>query len=208
MARACRAAKVIVLSYDDGPGPQTTPQLLKLLADRGICATFFPLGSNAKTRPELAARMIAQGHEVGSHTFDHTNAWKTGPRSAAQDRDRGIAHVSGIGGEGRLFRPPYGKLTLVGLVAAWRRGLRLAWWTIDSRDSWQRRSAGEVLANIDAAGGGVVLMHDADTYERSGSGHPDYVVDLTRCIIDHAQANGYHLIRLGDLLEPGGKERD
>ena len=81
------------------------------------------------------------------------------------------------------------------------RGLRLAWWTLDSRDSWQRRPADEVLADIDRAGGGVVLMHDGDAYAKSGPGHTDYVVDLTRRIIEHAQANDYRLMRLGDLLE-------
>lgn len=201
LARLCREARAIVLSYDDGPGTETTPRLLELLRTEGASATFFALGAPAVERRETVARLTSGTHELGSHTFEHTNAWKAWPWVAARDRERGIALIDEMGGEGRLFRPPFGKLTLAGLISAWARGLRLAWWTLDSRDSWQRRPIDDVLADIDRAGGGVVLMHDGDAYEKSGPGHTDYVVDLTRRIIEHARANGYRLMRLGDLLD-------
>jgi len=152
----------------------------------------------------MARRMVEAGHEVGSHTFDHTNAWKALPGPAARDRDRGVAAVEALGGQGRLFRPPYGKLTLAGLIGARLRGIRLAWWTLDSRDSWQRRPAEEVISDLEAAGGGVVLMHDGDAYEKSGPGHADYVVDLTEKILNHAAENGYRITVLSDLIEMKG----
>ena len=202
LSRRCRSARAIILSYDDGPGENTTPQLLDLFAEHRIKATFFPLGRRIQARPSIVRRMISEGHLVGSHTFEHTNAWKSWPWKAESDRDRGIAQVNELLGKGRMFRPPFGKLTLAGLIAVWRHDLCLSWWTVDSRDSWQRRPVDDVLRDVDAAGGGVVLMHDADAYGKSGSGHSEYVLELTRGLIAHAHANGYTLMTLGEILQP------
>ena len=204
LARRCRERRALVLSYDDGPGQETTVRLLDLLAERRASAAFFPLGRNMAARPKIAARMVAEGHVVGSHTAEHSNAWKTGPWTAARDRDLGVQQVEEIGGSGRLFRPPYGKLTLAGWIDARRKGIRLAWWTLDSRDSWDRRTIDAILTELDVAGGGVVLMHDADAYERSGPGHADFVVELTRRLLDHAHAHRYQVLRLPDLLPNSG----
>ena len=203
LARLCREGRIIVLSYDDGPGTGTTPALLDLLAARKVQASFFVLGRSAEARPDLVARLLAEGHEVGSHTHDHSNDWKTWPLRSAADRDAGVALIDRLGGDGRLFRPPYGKLTLAGWIAARMQRLQLAWWTLDSRDSWQRRPVEAVLEDIDAAGGGVVLMHDGDAYEKSGPGHAEYVLDLTGRIIDFAEAGGYRFLRMGALLDRG-----
>ena len=74
---------------------------------------------------------------------------------------------------------------------------------MDSRDSWAQRPIDDVIAEIEARGGGVVLMHDFDEYgsDRPGMEHIDYVLTLTRSIIEFAHANGYRLMRLGDLMK-------
>ncbi len=201
LAKVCRTQKAIVLSYDDGPGDSVTPRLLDLLTQQNTTATFFVLGRNAEERPETVGRLLDAGHEVGSHTFDHTNAWKALPHKAQADWQKGAAVVDRLGGQGTLFRPPYGKLTLAGLWSARRVGVRLGWWTLDSRDSWQRRPAKAVIDDLRATEGGVVLMHDGDGYDKSGSGHAEYVLDLTEQIIRFAHDNGYRLMSLGDLMK-------
>ena len=200
LAAHCRRERIIVLSYDDGPGPATTPRLADLLAHHGAAATFFVLGQRAEEHPGIV-RDLAKLHEIGSHTYAHTNAWKSAPDAAFRDAEKGRALVDRLGGQGALFRPPYGKLTLAGLLAARTRGFRLGWWTVDSRDSWQRRPVEEIVDEIERAGGGIVLMHDGDAYERSGPGHSDYVLSLTDRILEHARAGGYRLMRLGELLD-------
>ena len=198
----CRSQRAIVLSYDDGPGTTLTPALIELFRAESVRANFFLLGSSVERAPDIARRLVIEGHEVGSHTEAHSNAWKTLPRRVARDVAAGRRAVDGIGGDGRLFRPPFGKITLAGLVLGLGQGLRFGWWTIDSGDSWRRRPIAEVLGEISAKGGGVVLMHDGDGYARVADepvGHVEHVLELTRGILALARAEGYRVTTLGAL---------
>lgn len=204
LSKLCADQRAIVLSYDDGPAAEMTPRLLDLLAEHGVRASFYVLGRNIATAPDHMTRMIAEGHEIGSHTFDHSNAWKTMPHRAARDLAAGIAAVRRAGGEARLFRPPHGKVTLGTFADAWRRGLRLAWWTVDSLDSRgpQARSSGQaVIEAITERGGGVVLMHDWDRPAAADGSpsHAEHVLDLTRRIIVFASENDYAIKGLEDV---------
>lgn len=205
LSARCRAARAVVLSYDDGPGEALTPVLLDLLAREQVQASFFVLGRNAARSPDLVRRALADGHEVGSHTEDHSNAWTTGPRRWATDLARGVRTVRTLGGCGGLVRPPRGKLTLGGWVQGALRGLDWAWWTVDSRDSWRPRPVGEVLDEVARRGGGVVLMHDFDGAPPpvGRDAHAERCLALTRGLIEFARTGGYRLVRLGDLQGPG-----
>lgn len=205
LARRCRGMKAIVLSYDDGPAPGLTPRLLDMLRGRAQ-ATFFILGNRAAENHDMVPRLLADGHEVGSHSQDHVNAWKAGPGRALRDVARGIETVRDLGGDGTLFRPPHGKMTLATFVDSLRRGQRLGWWTIDTKDTKEdgggRKSPDQVLAEIAAQGGGVVLMHDFDRVDGPAGetdSHADYVLNLTGRILEFADTQGYRLVRLGDV---------
>lgn len=204
LARLTAEQGAVVLSYDDGPGQTLTPALLELLEREGVRGSFFMIGDAVEAAPEMAARVLAAGHEVGSHTMSHTNAWKTGPLRAMRDLTQGVARISAAGGQGRLFRPPYGKMTLGGHVIGALQGLRYGWWSIDPRDSWAPRPAQEVLAEIKAQGGGVVLMHDFDAPRRAelqASAHRAYVLSLTHDVIALARKQGYAVKTLGEVLD-------
>jgi peptidoglycan/xylan/chitin deacetylase (PgdA/CDA1 family) len=202
LARACRARRAIVLSYDDGPGAVLTPRLLDLLAEHAVTASFHVLGRNARQHPEILRRMIALGHDVGSHSEDHLNAWRSPPWRVARDVAAGVRRVRDLGGNWQLYRPPFGKETGGGVLQAALLGLRQCWWTVDSRDSWARRPIDEVLDALRRQGGGVVLMHDFDRYDRAPPvpAHADHVLDLTRKIIAFARAEGFQLLPLSRLL--------
>jgi len=201
LAELCRSRKLIVLTYDDGPGTILTPRLAELLKRRNVKATFYSLGRNAERHPEATRLLLAEGHEIGSHTYNHSNAWKTSPWRAARDLRAGIAAVAGLGGDRRNFRPPFGKLTLAGLLHGHLLGLRYGWWTIDSQDSWARRPIAEVLNEISQRGGGVVLMHDFDTYAKAPvtPSHVDHVLELTARILDLAEQKGFHVVPMSAL---------
>ncbi|SMY09310.1 polysaccharide deacetylase family protein [Flavimaricola marinus] len=194
----------LVLSYDDGPGTDLTAELLDLLDAENLRATFFMIGDAAAARPDRVAEVLARGHEVGSHTQSHSNAWKVPPLRAIRDMRAGRVTVDALGGDGTLFRPPYGKLTLGTLAAA--AGWRLAWWSIDPRDSWAPRPIDEVLAEVEAAQGGVILLHDFDKPRRdqlSPSDHHDYVLEMTRRLILLAKQKGWAVRTMGDLMRDG-----
>lgn len=202
LMRLCAARRAIVLSYDDGPGGRVTPALCNLLARRGQRATFFAIGRAAGAHPEGIARLLADGHEVGNHTQDHLNAWKSLPWAAPRDIRAGRCSLDRLGVPHGAFRPPFGKMTLASLIEIWRTGQTPAFWTIDSRDSWEDpRPIADVLARIEAQGGGVVLMHDCDRQPRARAGHDHgaHVLALTEAILDLAQHKGFAILRFCDL---------
>lgn len=205
LERLCRSRRAIVLSYDDGPSAVLTPHLLGMLRSRRVAATFFVLGQKVGANREVVVRAMAEGHEIGSHSFSHSNAWKVGPVRAAKDLAAGVHAVRELGAGSSLFRPPYGKLTLATLIDCAVRRQRLGWWTIDTKDtknSEERRRFEDVLETINICGGGVVLMHDFDkeTSPMDGISHTEYVTELTGRIIEFAEKNGYRFMRLGDVL--------
>ncbi len=201
LADQCRKARAIVLSYDDGPGERLTPALLELFQRRGAKASFFMLGKRVSARPAIARQLVADGHDLGSHSESHVNGWKSLPGTWARDVDAGMRSVESAGGSPALFRPPYGKVTLAGWLAHRKRGTRFAWWTVDSQDSWKRRPIAEVLAEIEAKGGGVVLMHDFDSYDSGPDPlpHADHVLALTTAILDLADARNMRVVSLSQL---------
>lgn len=200
LAAACAARRAIVLSYDDGPGRTLTPKLLDLLQRHNARANFFMLGSRAATSPEIVARAVAEGHEVGSHSFSHRNAWKTDPVTLARDFARGRRTLAAAGADNRFFRPPYGKMTIAQWMLERRRGTRFGWWSVDSKDSWDRRPIDAVVGEIRARQGGVVLMHDYDDYPAdSAVSHADHLLALTSAILETARADGMNVVTLGEL---------
>ncbi len=200
LAACCAARRAIVLSYDDGPGARVTPDLLDLLGRHGAKASFFVIGRVAEARPDLIARLLAEGHEIGNHTQEHLNAWKVWPWRAPQDLRAGRKTLDRLGIPAGSFRPPYGKVTLASWLAAWLSGQMLAFWTLDTRDSWEHpRPIAEVLARLEAQGGGVVLMHDCDDPPRAGPGHGTHIQAMTMAILDLAGRKGFALLRFCDL---------
>ena len=191
----------VVLTLDDGPGRQLTTAVLGLLAARGAKATFFLLGRNIRGNGDLVKLIQAQGHEIGSHTYDHLHAWKVAPWRSVSDIRRGLRAIDDALGTraGRYpFRPPYGKLNLMTLLYLLARRIPVVYWTVDSGDTWSARpDAGRAAHLSRAAGGGVVLAHDFDR-EAAEEVH-QYVLDALRSTLDMAQERGMQLSTVSQL---------
>lgn len=197
LARRAQRERVAVLTYDDGPGRRLTPALLDLLAQRDVRATFFPLGRRAAAEPAVLDAVCAAGHEVGCHAYAHVHAWRAVPGHALSDARRGFATLGRWVPRGGWFRPPHGKLDLSTLAWLRVRGARLAWWTLDSGDTWSARPTPKSVAErLVGAGGGVVLLHDFD----GSPAHDAFVLAATRAVLDAAAAHGIRLRTLGELL--------
>jgi peptidoglycan/xylan/chitin deacetylase (PgdA/CDA1 family) len=203
LERRCVQRRAIVLTYDDGPSASVSPSLADLLRDRGVHATFFVIGRNAERHGETIDRLQREGHEIGSHTREHFNAWKVAPWRAVPDIRAGSESLRALGVTPSTFRPPFGKSTPATLLYALRTKLRLAFWTVDSRDSWDRRPVADVLESIERKGGGVVLMHDFDVPLRGPAPetHPEYLLNLTEALIDFAERRDFAILRFGDLFD-------
>jgi peptidoglycan/xylan/chitin deacetylase (PgdA/CDA1 family) len=152
----------VALTFDDGPRPGSTDLVLDILAELGVSATFFCVGKNVLAYPDLARRIRASGHAVGSHSFTHPDPEKTALPALARDYVRGRqALVEVLGEDTGLFRPPRGHLNVASAALVRRLGLRPWLWSLNPED-WR---AGAVQVDIEASAGqatagDVVLLHD------------------------------------------------
>lgn len=198
LKRKCKMSRTIVLTYDDGPGAEVTTKILALLKAYDARATFFILGKNITIDLELPQMMVQAGHEIGSHSFQHLNAWKRSPLAVYQDIKRGFVDIRAFG-QPLLFRAPHGKLTLATMLQVWFNQCRQAWWTIDSTDTWPSPIPIEnVMEQIKSDGGGVILMHD---HKRPNNPEREaYVLDLTKSILELARKEGFKVCKMSEVV--------
>ena len=105
-------SKYVALTFDDGPSPRCTPQLLDGLKARNVHATFFVVGCQVVKDPDIVERMAAEGHQVGNHSYDHKELDKLSLREAAEDMQKNDVLLCQLLGEGDYWvRPPYGLLS-------------------------------------------------------------------------------------------------
>jgi peptidoglycan/xylan/chitin deacetylase (PgdA/CDA1 family) len=192
------ANRMLALTYDDGPSVALTQPLLDLLNRRAARATFFMLGLHAVQYSDIADRVLEEGHDIGCHSNQHLNAWKTLPWKSVADIDDGYRNLSRWIQPAGMFRPPFGKMTLPTYWSMRRRKAPVWWWTIDSGDTQEiLPNPSEVAEQLRRAGGGIVLMHDLDrTRERN-----QYVLDLTASLLDVARQEAFNVVPLRELCQ-------
>jgi len=146
--------------------------VLAALERADVRATFFLVGEQVERWPQLAAEIAAAGHEIGVHCHRHRNLMRLLPRQVRSDLDH-AADVIGqaTAREPRVYRPPYGILTMPALAYARRAGWEIVLWRRDGKDWSARSSAESIAARIlrRLAPGDVILLHDADHYSAAGS---------------------------------------
>jgi peptidoglycan/xylan/chitin deacetylase (PgdA/CDA1 family) len=155
-------ANAVALTFDDGPDPQFTPQVLDVLAEHGARATFFVVGQRARSHPELVRRIVSDGHAVGSHTWSHPLPWTIGGLATLREYRAGRRAVEDVVARSvRLFRPPKGYLTGRIALAALAARVDVWLWTLDPEDWQPAVTADQLLDRLDALRpGDVVLLHD------------------------------------------------
>ncbi|MFD5058939.1 MULTISPECIES: polysaccharide deacetylase family protein [unclassified Streptomyces] len=162
----------VALTFDDGPDPASTPHFLRVLDEYRVRATFFVVGSSLERHPALGRALVAGGHEVAVHGWQHERPWFPTPLRDAREVTRTVGAVREICGTvPRWYRPPYGILTGGRLAAARRAGLRPVLWSAWGRDWTAYADARSVQASVlaDLTGGGTVLLHDADGWSAPGA---------------------------------------
>jgi peptidoglycan-N-acetylglucosamine deacetylase len=163
MRRLPRAAECACLTFDDGPDPNYTPQILDRLAAAGVRATFFLVGSAAVRHPALVRRIVTAGHEVANHTWNHRYPLLGGAAAAREEVTAGSDALAGITGQHpRYFRPPYGRLRRCQTEAAAELGQTVVLWSLSGKDwgPWGRAALiSRRLARAQA--GDIILLHDA-----------------------------------------------
>jgi peptidoglycan/xylan/chitin deacetylase (PgdA/CDA1 family) len=163
ITRVRSARPVVAMTFDDGPHHSLTPQLLDILAQRQIRATFYVIGSRVARQPELTRRIAAAGHEIGNHTWSHPSLSGLSDAGVLSELDRtSQAIFDAVGRPPVTMRPPYGNLHSRQRVMVHReRNLPTVLWSVDPED-WRRPGPGVVASRIVNAShpGAVILAHD------------------------------------------------
>jgi peptidoglycan-N-acetylglucosamine deacetylase len=153
----------IAMTFDDGPSPETTPRLLDLLKQRNIKATFFLIGQNAQHNPDLVRRILAEGHEIGNHSWTHPQLSKLSDERVSEEITKTQDTIKNeTGFAPTLLRPPYGAITK--RQREWieqKYGLNIILWSVDPFD-W-KRPGGSVIEQRIVSGaqpGAIILSHD------------------------------------------------
>ena len=189
------------LTFDDGPDPRHTPEISRLLADRGHQATFFVLGAAARQHPPLLAQVAANGHELANHGDDHRLLAFSLPstvRAQLAGNEEAVADATGRP-PAKLFRAPHGvRSPWLGRTVA-RRGYRVCGWTgsvFDTASPGVTKIVERVAPLLRP--GAVVLLHDGDGSGRGGSRRQ--TVEALPAILDEAERRGLRSVRLSSLL--------
>nr|CAA51773.1 nodC [Rhizobium sp.] len=160
--RSGTGAPSVYLTFDDGPNPVFTPEVLDVLAEHRVPATFFVIGAYAKDRPQLIRRMVAQGHEVANHTMTHPDLSACGRRDVERqvlEANRAI-RMACPEASVRHIRAPYGIWSDDVLTTSANAGLAAVHWSVDPRD-WSSgidAIVDAVLASVRP--GSIILLHD------------------------------------------------
>ena len=197
-SRVAVSDKYIAITFDDGPHPQNTPRLLDMLRARNIKATFYMVGSNADAYPQVVRRVVAEGHEIGNHSYTHRLFSKMSDADIRQELSRtrdAIVRAAGV--QPRTLRPPFG-----GMLPRQREwvnaefGYPIILWSVDPFD-WKRPGSSVVCARILGAtnAGSIVLAHDLHRQ----------TVDAMPATLDGLLQRGFKFVTVSQLLAMQGE---
>ncbi|MFC2947727.1 polysaccharide deacetylase family protein [Virgibacillus sediminis] len=189
--------KRIALTFDDGPEDIYTPQILEILKQKGVKATFFVVGERAQKYAEQLRQIYQEGHAIGNHTWDHPHLPELTDQQFNENIESTSAEIEEIlGFKPDLFRPPFGEIEDQQVEMLNRQGYRSIMWTADTKD-WSGVTAEEIVSRVkqDASPGVIVLQHN---YHASGQFE---TVEALPQIIDELRAQGYEFVTIPTLLD-------
>lgn len=183
--------RVIALTFDDGPDPVNTPQILRVLAANKVPATFFMMGSHVSENPQVAQSVLSAGHAIGNHTWSHL---ETPPDPAGEVQRTDAIMQSVLGFTPTMFRPPYGNLTNGVAAQALAQNDAVVIWSSDPND-WAMPGTDKIIDTVvnQATPGGIVLMHD-------GGGDRSQTIAALPTIIRELKLRGYRFVTVPQLM--------
>lgn len=188
-------AKLVALTFDDGPWPGSTTAILKILQQNGVKATFFEIGRQARQMPALSRSLAQAGMEIGNHSETHPlNLGHLSAAGVANEIKQAQYDISRASGQKpKFFRPPGGNTTAAMYPVLSKLGLRWVQWDVDT-DDWKKPSAGNIVSRVlrNVRPGSVVLMHD-------GGGDRSHTVAALPQIIQKLKAMGYTFVTIDAL---------
>lgn len=192
--------KQVAITFDDGPSPRYTPQILALLHRYQAQATFFVLGRKVEKYPHLVKAQWQGGNEVGNHTYDHPRLTKTTELAREQELERTAVDLDllGLRRDHHLFRPPYSAYDhrLVDYLAHTHR--QMVMWGLDSGD-WQGLDRDTIVKNVlnRVRPGAIIIFHDSDETDNADRSP---TVAALKVILPALKAAGYRMVTVSQLV--------
>ena len=175
--------KVVYLTFDDGPVPECTPQVLDILAHYGIKATFFMVADNAVRYPHLLERVRQEGHSIGNHTYHHLRGFQVTTNHYLEDVQK-ASHVL----DTKLFRPPHGRMKYAQKRALIAQGYTICLWDVLTHDYNPKYSVEHMMKVVQryVRNGSIITCHDSRKSK-------DRVLDLLPKMIEWLLSEGYEI---------------
>lgn len=190
--------KMIALTFDDGPNAYVTAQILDILRKENVPATFFVVGKKIDKAAFLLRRMVAEGHEIGNHTYSHSPiTWINDKKLVAELKKTSNLITKYTGKRVHLFRPPHGRLTQSKQKVVSQRGYHTIMWTVNADDFYHTqggmRSAKSIANKVDRGvfGGDIVLMHD----------NSQQIIEALPMIIKKLKRRGFVFVTVSKLIK-------
>ena len=198
--------KFIALTFDDGPNPPYTDEIVEYLHTQHIRATFFLVGMAVAAHPEVVRREVRYGDAIGNHTWDHAHLVLLSRAHVEREitsAESEIEHVSGI--HTTLFRPPFGARDFLVLDVARRLGYQVIMWSVPLPGDWTRPApqliASRVLKYV--KDGSIIVLHDGN---RGKPADRRNTVEATKLIVTALKLQGYKFVTVPQLMAAGYAE--
>lgn len=188
--------KKIALTFDDGPHPRNTPEILKILNKYGVKATFFVIGINVKNYPETLSMVVEAGHELGNHTYSHQVLKSKNKEDISKeiiDTEREISKKTEY--STTLIRPPCGFYDDKLINLANENDYKVVLWSVDTHD-WTHASVEDIVTTVikNVNGGDIILFHDYISGENN-------TPEALQIIIPRLLKQGYEFVTVSELLQ-------
>ncbi len=195
--------KVVALTFDDGPYLPYTAQILDVLQEYQVTATFFIIGQNAAKHPQLIDRILAEGHQLGNHTWQHLDLLKVDREVIEQEVDRTTRLIKRLTGQQPIaVRPPHGFRDPLVMDVMAQKGLQVVEWSVLARD-WTNPGVDVIVRRIvhNVTSGSIILLHDGDGVQQAAP--RAQTVEATRHIVRELTHQGYRFVTVQDMLKNG-----
>lgn len=195
--------KLVALTFDDGPSPVWTPQILDELKKAQVKATFFMLGNHVEKYPEVARRVVAEGHEIGNHTYDHHVLLYYKVDELEKELNEAESVIKTVTGKNtKYFRPPKAWLTAEEKRKVKEMGYEIILWSLNSKD-WvtfhDKQITSYILRHIHP--GDIILFHDSGGVFTAEGGSRKQTVKTIPRLVRKLKEKGYRFVTISELLE-------
>jgi peptidoglycan-N-acetylglucosamine deacetylase len=194
--------KDVAFTFDDGPDPRYTPQLLDLLKKYKIRATFFVLGSKAEKFPDLIFRIYQEGHLIGIHNYVHRGNWFMAPWTVRHELNRSVTIIEQITGVRPIYyRPPWGLLNVFDFFLL--KQFQIVFWSLMVGDWWSKGGSEKIKRRLFRwiKGGSVILLHDSGETWGANLDAPLHMIKALEDVFPEVYLRGYTCVRIDEMMQ-------